>query len=1200
MAYRNSNLLLLLAFSVCVVSADADDLPESSQVPVAEWSFDEKLPGESVGAVNISAEGPRPPQYPDFEPANKALELKSASWVRIPDADDGRFDFTNGDEITLEAWVNPQSIVENMYIVGKGRTELSGPRSVNQNWALRLRTRNGRPCVNFLFRSQGNEKNSGDWHRWTSVTGISAGGRWHHVAVSYRFGDAKSIRGFIDGKQVKGTWDMGGETAAPPVVDDDDVWIGSAMAGNKGNSFTGFIDNIAIHRRIVRAEILQARYHWSPPEIKPPQIPAGKVVAQLFPVSSIDEIPEFLEAPALQWQQDELAFVQLPRKYDQWGVRDDWADAVLVRAWTEITLPAGDYRLLVRSRGMSRLKIDGAEVLTTPPQKPRGNAHNHVVDLPDVPIPGMRPHWMNDNERFADFHSDGRRHRILYEIIVGGPRYRLEFGETCVAIAVPDGMFHVVSETSQYPLTDEGWLTLAETHRQQITDLDRRRRQSANRLQADFWDHRHSYAKSHLVTSSGRSIDELILARINAVNSTARKIPATDIGEEFFQSQVQPIFDAHCVRCHGEKQKGGLSVRNRALLLTGGESGQPAVTPGHPETSQLLQLVSAGKDDYRMPPKGDGLSETEIAILHRWISEGARMPATTAEPIQQTEIVDDYVFLRRVFIDTVGVAPTLTEARQFLEDPTADRRKRLVEQLLNDDRWADNWVGYWQDVFAENPNLLKPTLNNTGPFRWWIHEALTDNKPADRFATELIQMRGSTWNGGAAGFSVATENDVPMAAKAHVIASAFLGVNMKCARCHDAPYHDWKQSDLFQMAAMLDRKDLTLPKTSTVPEAFFEKQEREPLIDVTLQPGSIVQAAWPFAQFTAHVSDHLVQNQGDSRERLAALVTTSRRFAEVIANRVWQRLMGAGLVEPVDDWEGNPACDPELLVCLADVLIQNDYDVKELARAIFLSKAYQRVAVNDPVSGDRFFEGPYRRRMTAEQIVDNAFHATGQMMQTEPLTLDVEGDQAASRFLHFGLPRRSWEFTTLANERDRPSLALPRVQAVADVLKAFGWRNSRPEPTSHREETPNLIQPGVLANGTLGVWLTRLSDESGLTGLALQNQSVDEFVESLFLQILTRPPTRAEHTKYVSLLTPGYTDRVVPESQIGTAPERRRFRYVSWSNHLHTDANVIKVEMQELARQGDPPTRFLQDDWRQRAEDAVWALLNSPEMVLLP
>ena len=221
-------------------------------------------------------------------------------------------------------------------------------------------------------------------------------------------------------------------------------------------------------------------------------------------------------------------------------------------------------------------------------------------------------------------------------------------------------------------------------------------------------------------------------------------------------------------------------------------------------------------------------------------------------------------------------------------------------------------------------------------------------------------------------------------------------------------------------------------------------------------------------------------------------------------------------------------------------------------------------------------------------------------MNTERLTMDVEGVEAGNGFLNYGYPKRSWEFTTLANERDRPSLALPRVQAIADVLKAFGWRNSRPEPVTDREETPNLIQPGVLANGTVGVWLTRLSDDSELTRMMLQQQSTEQLVDRLFLQLLTRDPNPDEREKFTEVLKPGFDSRVVPMEDIGSPHEPKRFRYVSWSNHLNTDANVIKMEMQELARKGPPPTRFLQSDWRERAEDVVWALLNSPEMILIP
>jgi len=604
-----------------------------------------------------------------------------------------------------------------------------------------------------------------------------------------------------------------------------------------------------------------------------------------------------------------------------------------------------------------------------------------------------------------------------------------------------------------------------------------------------------------------------------------------------------------------------------------------------------------------MPPKGEGLQAEELATIRQWIERGAPMAAPAEATADIPPRVDDLTFLRRAYLDTLGIAPSLEEIDAYLADDPAARRQRVIDRLLQDDRLADHWVGYWQDVFAENPNLLKPKLNNTGPFRWWIHEAMRDNKPLDRFATELMLMRGATWGGGTAGFAIASQNDVPMAAKAHVIGSAFLGVQMKCARCHDAPYHRWKQADLFQLAAMLGRQPLTLPPSSTVPAAFFEKQEREPLIKVTTEPGSTIAPEWPFAEMAGPVPAEMLLDPNDSRERLAARVTRSRRFAEVMANRVWQRLMGRGLVEPVDDWEGNAPSDPALLQHLADTLIHGGYDLRALCRVIMQSDAYQREAINPPSGGApqaRRFAGPYRRRMTAEQIVDTAFHAVGQSIETEPLTMDREGTLPAQNFLHFGHPQRAWEFTTLANERDRPSLALPRTQAIVDVLQAFGWRNSRPEPSSHREHTPNLIQPGVLANGVMGTWLTRLSDESELTELMLQEQPLEQLVDRLFLALLTRQPSAAERTRFVALLEPGYGQRRVPAEAIEPAAETPRFRYVSWSNHLNSEANKIKVEMEAVARRGAPPTRLLEATWRRRAEDAVWALLNSPEMILVP
>ncbi len=176
--------------------------------------------------------------------------------------------------------------------------------------------------------------------------------------------------------------------------------------------------------------------------------------------------------------------------------------------------------------------------------------------------------------------------------------------------------------------------------------------------------------------------------------------------------------------------------------------------------------------------------------------------------------------------------PTVDEIEAFrsLDDDLNRRRRLLIDQVLADHRWADHWTAYWMDVLAENPNVLKPSLNNTGPFRWYLYDMMRDNVAIDRWVTSLLRMEGSVLSGGPAGFGMATQNDVPMAAKAHIVASAFLGANMKCARCHDAPYHDWTQKQLFSLAAMLARQPIKIPATSSVPKAFLCRRKRRRIV----------------------------------------------------------------------------------------------------------------------------------------------------------------------------------------------------------------------------------------------------------------------------------------------------------------------------------------------------------------------------------
>ena len=591
------------------------------------------------------------------------------------------------------------------------------------------------------------------------------------------------------------------------------------------------------------------------------------------------------------------------------------------------------------------------------------------------------------------------------------------------------------------------------------------------------------------------------------------------------------------------------------------------------------QAEKAAKPD----PPGDG------HVIDRYIAsalkDAGKSPGVPA---------DDAAFFRRLALDTTGVIPAPGEVEAFLADPRPDKRERAVDASLADPRWADGWMGYWQDVLAENPGILKPTLNNTGPFRDYLHQAFEDNTAADRLVTELLRMEGSTLGGGPAGFGMASQNDAPMATKAQIVAKAFLAAEMKCARCHDAPGHPYDQADLFGLAGMLAGKAVTVPAASTVKA---QPGGREPAVSVTLKAGETVVPHWNLGEIRdAAVPADLLPPDASSRDRLALLVTapTNKRFAPVLANRLWKRYMGVGLVEPVDDWDDSPKTrNGALLDALARDLMAHGYDLKHLARVILTSHTYQSKVDTDGGL-------PARRRMSAEQVLDSVFAAVGKPFRAEELNLDPDGRRPPTEFLNLGVPRRAWQFTSLSNERDRPALSLPVAQSLVDVLESFGWRASRQDAVTDRDEATTPLQPAMLANGVAVNRAARLSDDSAITALCLKDQPAEKLVRDVYLRVLSRPPTETETARAVAHLGDSYSGRVVPGAKAATRANVSPARRVSWSNHLSPEATRIQMENEKAARAGDPPTGRLTPEFRERMEDLVWALLNSPEFVFVP
>ncbi len=1073
-----------------------------------------------VGGAHFAECGPNAASFKGLPEKNLAIKLvRPGDHLRIPDRDErGPLDFSNGDAITLEAWVRINTIKNgsNVYILGKGRT-YETQRSENHNYALRLSGKGGQAKLSFLF-STIDENGKSQYHRWTSKDGFVADGDWHHVAISYLFGKPESIDGFVDGQQTKGSWDMAGATRLPPANDNDSVWVGSSRGGDPSNSLVGELDAVQIHRQKVAAQELISRHDpidYSP--TWPATADKALVTISLFEsAGSPTTFPHKLPEEAFRFTASSLAIHRLPLKFGSGGVRESWGGPVLMQSFVQSTLPAGEVELLVRSPGRSRLWVDGQILGLTPPRKLFTSAHQPFeIYQPDMPW--LRVPRVGDQEVRFKFNSPGKLHEIVLESLVGSSTSRCELGETLVAFRQGNAMFTLLTPDPQLAasgpihLVDAEFLKYRKQLEQQLSRIDRQSLEDESAKEDEFWNQRHRIAREVL-----------------------------------------------------EKQ--------RALVV--------------PEANSALK---------------------EHNTIDRFINNRLSA-ATQPEAPQIDRLTNDLEFLRRTSLETVGVPPSVEEIEEFEAQTAGTRREWAIAKLLKDERWADHWVSYWQDVLAENPNILKPKLNNTGPFRWWLYDSLILNKPMDRFATELIRMEGSPYAGAPAGFSWATENDVPMAEKAHIIAGAFLSVDMKCARCHDAPYHPWKQKDLFSLGAMLENKAIKVPETSSVPTAFFDRKGSDSPIAVTMKPGDVIEPRWPTDTFELQefgsndVDPRLLGRPAAPREQLAAMITRAenRRFAATLVNRLWTRLMGWGLVDDTDDWYEAELRQPELIDYLSRELIGSGYDLKHVTRLILQSRTYQRQAIDETsVKRELAFFAPWRHRLSAEQVVDSMHQAAGVAMDTEPITFDPEASQKIENFLNLGEASRAWQLTSLSNERDRPSLSLPKAATIVECLEAFGWRQSRQSPLTHREYEANMVQPGVVANGALTGFVSRLTDQSTTTQFAIQSQSPDQFVERLFMSVLTRQPSPEERAAFVAQLSDGFANRLqAPPATEKLPPLSRGF--ATWSNHFAVEANALMRDIELEVAAGPEPTSRLTMAWREKAEDALWALVNSPEFQFVP
>ncbi|MBL8730594.1 MAG: DUF1549 domain-containing protein [Planctomycetes bacterium] len=381
-----------------------------------------------------------------------------------------------------------------------------------------------------------------------------------------------------------------------------------------------------------------------------------------------------------------------------------------------------------------------------------------------------------------------------------------------------------------------------------------------------------------------------------------------------------------------------------------------------------------------------------------------------------TELVDDATFVRRAHLDIVGRIPTLAETEAFLADQSPTKRTDLCNRLLDAPGHTSHFVNFWFDLLRVKSRHM--ALSGE-PFAHYLRQAVQQDKPYDQMVRELLVAEGAGHKAGnGATGMLLRDTNMPHDSMANTL-RVFLGTRLECAQCHNHPFDVWTQKQFYEMAAFfggIRYREETLPNLVGLRTELAQADERTLQQALSLvrrmnqgidgsgsgldklpadykyddaKPGTPVPANTIFGADVKlkYPSDKRQppargqRNRGnaapeiDSRTALADWLTSPKnpRFARVIANRMWARTFGLGLVEPIDDWkQDTTAVHPELLDALEKLMVELDFDLRQFERVLVHTQLFQRESTNADETGKPFtFRGPLLRRMSAEQVWDS-------------------------------------------------------------------------------------------------------------------------------------------------------------------------------------------------------------------------------------
>jgi len=495
--------------------------------------------------------------------------------------------------------------------------------------------------------------------------------------------------------------------------------------------------------------------------------------------------------------------------------------------------------------------------------------------------------------------------------------------------------------------------------------------------------------------------------------------------------------------------------------------------------------------------------------LREFIDEQVKV-AWTREKLTPVPLADDAEFLRRVYLDIIGIIPSHDEARAFLEDTSPDKRAKLIDRLLEHPRYALHQADEWDLVlFGRHPPGYETYRRPT--FQRWLQEQFAKNVAYDRWVADILKAEGTTVDNGPPWFLAQYDRQPEDAAEK--ITQTFLGVQLQCARCHDHPFENWKQVDFYGMAAFLARLQVIHfdKKNNELKAMIGEKNTGEVLFTgpaAQQTPGKKGEPIKPkFLQGDLLEEPPPPKDQKEERalppgkvppkpqfsrkDKFAEWVTARDNpyFARAVANRIWAQFMGRGIVHPVDNMSAkNRPSHPELLDACARALVEHNFDLKWYIRELCNSQTYQLASTGTVEEArPRWFERARVRPLSAEELLESWRLATG-YDEVAASKVGKSDTKAQGRF--HGV---TWEY----------------------MVRFFG------QPSNGTGSFQGGLQEHLYLNNGEVYRLIATEKGSLYQTVSEDKGPWEERVDRLYLSILSRPARPAEKKKFAEYLAGG-------------------------------------------------------------------------------